>query len=99
MEAIYCSFTLFSPIQYSQRGGRPALWSGSNANAVCKFSLGLFEEKVETLKYNTLWNVEQQDSDQLKLLIGSYFKDDEQIEPGVWKFVGLIALVVYHRHT
>jgi hypothetical protein len=43
--------------------------------------------------------VEQQDSDQLKLLIGSYFKDDEQIEPGVWKFVGLIALVVYHRHT
>jgi hypothetical protein len=45
--------------------------------------LGLFEEKVETLKYNTLWNVEQQDSDQLKLLIGSYFKDDEQIEPGV----------------
>jgi len=42
-----------------------------------------FEEKHETLKYNILWNVEQQDMNHLKLLIGWNFKDDELIELGV----------------
>jgi len=45
--------------------------------------LGLFEEKHATLKYNTLWNLEQQDSDNLKLLIGWDFKDVEIMELGV----------------
>ena len=37
----------------------------------------------ETLKCNTLWNVEQQDSDRFKLLIGWDFGADELIELGV----------------
>jgi len=46
-----------------------------------------------------LWNVEQQDSDNLNLLVGWDFKAGELIELGVWKFVGLIPLIVHHRLT
>jgi len=45
--------------------------------------LGRFEEKHETLKYSTSWNVEQQDSYHLKHHIGWDFKADDLIELGI----------------